>query len=124
MQNTEASVADAGVPVLTGPAGVPLSLIVRQAVLPEQPTCPAIWRVQKRPPGSVLLAVPVVSGERLTAITPTCAPSQQLPPPAVQGQALAAHAGLPGGGQGVVASPTPPVGQSRVTPVELVVVQA
>src|SRR5262249_51341487 len=122
MQNTEASVPVAGVPGLTGPAGVPLSLIVRQAVLPKQPTCAAVWPGQKRPPGSVLLAVPVVSGERLTAITPTCAPSQQLPPPAVQGQlvvGLGVHAGLPGGGHGVVASPTPPVGQSRVTPVEL-----
>src|SRR5262249_50073054 len=51
---------------------------------------------------------PVVSGERLMGITPTCEPSMQVPPPGVHG---------------CVAS-VPPVGQSRVTPVELVVVQA
>jgi len=85
MQNTEASVAFAAVPGLTGPAGVPVSLIVRQAVLPKQPTCVAVWPGQKRPFGLVLLAGPVVSGERSTAITPTCEPSMQMPPPGVQG---------------------------------------
>jgi hypothetical protein len=39
MQNTEASVALAGTPVMTVPAATPLSLIVRQAGLPKQPTC-------------------------------------------------------------------------------------
>ena len=72
------------------------------------------------------LAVPVVSGERSMAIGPTCEPSQHWPPPGVQRQSVSRvrHAGLPGGGHGVATVPTPPVGQSRVTPVELVVVQA
>ena len=55
-----------------------------------------------------MVAAPVVSGERLTEIAPTCAPSMQLPPPGVHGFDASA----------------PPVGQSRVKPVELVVVQA
>jgi len=33
-----------------------------------------------------LVEVPVLYGERLMAITPTCEPSQQLPPPVLQGQ--------------------------------------
>src|SRR5215831_1763912 len=123
MQNTEASVAGAGVPVVTAPAGTPFSVMVRHAVLPKQPT--VCWLVQNAPVAFVSLAVPVVSGVRLTEITPTCEPSQQLPPPAVQGQASAAQPPLPGPpGHGVAGLPTPPVGQSRVTPVELVVVQA
>src|SRR5262249_42037677 len=69
MQNTETSVVLAGVPVVRGPAAAPLSLIVRQAPLPKQPA--VAWRGQKRPPGSVALAVPVMSGER----SMVCAPS-------------------------------------------------
>jgi len=87
MQNTEASVAFAGTFVKSIPAGEPVSLIVRQAVLPKQPAwVPASWPVQNRPTELVVLAGPVVSGERLTPIGPTCPPSQQAPPPAVQGQ--------------------------------------
>src|SRR5262249_16100233 len=112
--NTEASVALAGTAVEIGPAAAPLSLIVRHAALPKQPTCTAPWPGQKRPPGSVALAVPVVSGERLTAIGPTCEPSQHWPPPGVQGQLVGAHEGWPGGGHGVATEPTPPAGQSRV----------
>jgi hypothetical protein len=42
-QNTEASVAFAGTFVKTIPAGAPVSLIVRQAVLPKQPNrCPPV----------------------------------------------------------------------------------
>src|SRR5262249_44920338 len=111
MQNTEASVALAGVPVVTAPAATPVSLIVRHAVLPKQPNaCPFVllWPGQKFPVELVLLAVLVESGERLMGTAPTCEPSMQAPPPGVQG---------------CVAS-VPPVGQSRVTPVELVVVQA
>jgi len=96
---------------------------VVQAELPKQPAC--AWLVQKMPPALLALAPVVPSGERVTAIGPTCEPSQQLPPPFVQGQASAAQPPLPGPpGQGVAGLPTPPVGQSRVTPVELVVVQA
>jgi hypothetical protein len=112
MQNTEASVALAGVPTVTGPASTPFSVIVTQVVLPKQPAC---WPVQKMPFAAVTLRVPVSSGERLMPITPTCEPSQQLPPPGVQGQALAAQPPFPGPpGHGVATEPTPPVGQSRV----------
>src|SRR5262245_546537 len=85
MQNTEASVALAGVPVVTAPAATPDSVMVRQAVLPKQPTW-VPWPVQNRPVELVVLAGPVVSGESVTSIAPTCPPSQQAPPPAVQGQ--------------------------------------
>ena len=88
MQNTEASVADAGAPLLMAPAATPFSVIVRHAELPKQPNwCPFVllWPGQKFPAGSVLLAVPVVSGERFTWITPTCEPSMHAPPPGVQG---------------------------------------
>src|SRR5215475_6286872 len=112
MQNTEASVAFAGTFVRTVPAAAPFSVIVTQVSLPKQPALS--WPVQKTPPGSVALAVPVVSGERLTEIMPRCEPSQHWPPPGVQGQLSGAHAGLPGGGHGVATVPTPPVGQSRV----------
>src|SRR5215831_20634850 len=78
MQNTEASVALAGVPVVTAPAATPVSVIVRQSVLPKQPTwVPVPWPVQNRPVAMLVLAGPVVSGERVTAIGPTCEPSQQ-----------------------------------------------
>src|SRR5215831_5800142 len=100
-QNTEASVAFAGVFVRSGPPGEPVSLIVRQAALPKQPA--PVWPVQKMPLALVLLGAPVSSGLRVTEIAPTCEPSQQLPPPAVQGQALAAQPPLPGPpGHGVV----------------------
>jgi hypothetical protein len=173
------------VPVVTAPAATPVSVMVRQAVLPKQPTwVPVPWPVQNRPTELVVLAGPVVSGERVTPIGPTCPPSQQAPPPAVQGQlqgtqmpgatqsvvfvhavagalvqwlgvtqgpvvppsvqSVSPFAGLHGvnpspaqrGEQQVcpfpgcwfpghteVGVPTPPVGQSRVKPVELVEVQ-
>src|SRR5262245_20235989 len=101
MQNTAASVAVAGVPAVMAPAGAPFSVIVRQVSLPKHPNlCPLtlLWPGQKFPFGSVLLAVPVVSGERLTLIGPTCEPSRHAPPPGVQGCAPSA----------------PPVGPSRV----------
>jgi hypothetical protein len=126
MQNVEASVAFFWTFVRTCPAGEPASLIVRQVVLPKQPWWgPVPWPGQNRPVELVVLAGPVVSGERLIAIAPTCAPSQQAPPPGVQGQLLAGHPlGVPGPpGHGVATEPTPPVGQSRVMPVELVEVQ-
>ena len=41
MQKTDASVAVAGTPLVSGPAGVPVSVIVRHAGLPKQPTCRA-----------------------------------------------------------------------------------
>src|SRR5262245_18952555 len=184
MQNTEPSVAAAGTFVRTCPAAEPFSLIWRQVVLPKQPTwVPVPWPVQNRSAELVVLARPVVSGERVTPSAPTCPPSQQAPPPAVQGQlqgtqeptappqaASLVHAvagaamqwpGVTQGpvvppavqsawvehgvtpspaqrgaqqvcpfpgccppGHGEARVPTPPVGQSRVTPVELVEVQA
>src|SRR5262249_60490634 len=60
MQNTDASVALAGVPVLMAPAAAPFSVIVRHAALPKQPNaCPLVllWPGQKFPVGLVLLAV-------------------------------------------------------------------
>src|SRR5215468_11373480 len=84
MQNTEASVALAGTFVTSVPPDEPVSLIVRQAELPKQPA--VVWPVQKMPLALLALAPVVPSGERVTEITPTCEPSQQLPPPAVQGQ--------------------------------------
>src|SRR5262245_37427447 len=87
MQNTEASVASAGTFVKTVPAGEPVSVIVRQVVLPKQPAWgPPSWPVQNRPTELVVLAGPVVSGERVTPNAKTRPPSQQAPPPAVQGQ--------------------------------------
>src|SRR5262249_57521093 len=78
MQNTEASVALAGVPVVTAPAATPVSVIVRQAVLPKQPTwVPVPWPGQNRPVAMLVLAGPVVSGARVTPIAPACPPSQQ-----------------------------------------------
>lgn len=122
MHINDASVALVGIPLESGPAGTPFSVMVRHAGLPKQPSCDAPWPGQKRPPGSVSLTVPVVSGDRVTLIVPMCLPSQQSPPPIVHGQLLGAQLpGLPG--QGVPGDPTPPVGQSRVYPVELVVVQ-
>src|SRR5262249_18979945 len=113
MQNTEASVAFAGTFLRSVPLDEPVSLIVRQAPLPKQPAVP--WPVQKMPLALLALGGGGPSGERVTAITPTCEPSQQLPPPVPQGQALAAQPPLPGPpGHGVVVLPTPPVGQSRV----------
>jgi hypothetical protein len=113
MQNTEASVASAGTPVKIGPAATPRSVIVRQDS-PNAPTKqPAnLWPGQKRPPGSVALAVAVVSGERSMGITPVCTPSQQKPPPGVQGQLQVAGVGqqfsvpVPTG-HGVAGVPTP-----------------
>jgi hypothetical protein len=87
MQNTEASVAFAGTFLKSIPAGEPFSVIVRQAVLPKQPAwTPPSWLGQNRPVELVALAGPVVSGERVRPITPTCPPSQQGPPPTVQAQ--------------------------------------
>ena len=108
MQNTEASVTLAGVPGVMGPAGVPFSVMVRQVSLPKQPAWSGPWPGHRSPAGSVSEATPVVSGERSTGIAPMCEPSMQRPPPAVQGF----DGGL-----------APPVGQSRVSPVELVVTQ-
>src|SRR5262245_22188841 len=87
MQNTEPSVAAAGTFVRTCPAAEPFSLIWRQVVLPKQPTwVPVPWPVQNRPTELVVLTGPVLSGERVTPSAPTCPPSQQGPPPAVQEQ--------------------------------------
>src|SRR5262245_43957406 len=129
MQNTEASVTLAGVPMLMGAAVVPFSVIVRQAGLPKQPSNPNNWPEQKRPLPLLTLGEPLLSGERLTAIASARAPSQHKPPHAVQGRLQVAEVGQqlwdPGPtGHGVTTVPTPPVGQSRVSPVELVVVQA
>jgi hypothetical protein len=110
-QKTEASVAAAELPFVITPAGEPVSVIVRQAVLPKHPNMwppVLVWPGQKLPLASVAVAVPVVSGERLTLIGPTCEPSMQRPPPGVQGCVPSA----------------PPVGQSRVRPEALVLVQA
>jgi len=106
MQNVEASVAAFGTPGVTAPAAAPFSVIVRQAALPKQPAC--VWLGQKRPPAFVDVAVPVVNGDRFTAMAPTWEPSMQAPPPGVQGWPAS----------------VPPVGQSRVTAKELVLVQA
>ena len=84
MQNTEASVALAGTFVTSVPPDEPVSLIVRQAELPKQPAW--TWLVQKMPLALVALAPVVPSGERSMGITLRCKPSQQLPPPVVQGQ--------------------------------------
>jgi hypothetical protein len=82
-------------------------------------------------PLALLALAPVVpSGERVTAIGPTCEPSQQLPPPFVQGQLqeLAGEQQFPfpadPPAHGAATVPTPPVGQSRVKPVELTATQA
>src|SRR5262249_42001068 len=113
MQNTEASVAFAGTFLRSVPPDEPVSLIVRQAPLPKQPAVP--WPVQKMPLALLALAPVGRGGERGTKTPPTGEPSQQLPPPAVRGRALAAQPPLPGPpGQGVATLPTPPVGQSRV----------
>src|SRR5262245_16568145 len=78
MHNTAASVASAGTFVRSVPPGVPFSVIVRQAVLPKQPTwVPVLWPVQNRPVPMLVLAGPVVSGESVTPSGPTCEPSQQ-----------------------------------------------
>src|SRR5262245_37326648 len=78
MQNVAASVTFAGAFVRSVPPGEPFSVIVRQSVLPKQPTwVPVLWPGQNRPVAMLVLAGPVVSGERVTAIGPTCAPSQQ-----------------------------------------------
>src|SRR5262249_51017888 len=106
MQNTEASVALAGVPVGTAPAATPFSVMVRQAGLPKQPACG--WLGQNRPVAFVALAALGVRGGRLMGSAPAREPSTQAPPAGVQG----------------CVGSVPPVGQSRVTPVELVVVQA
>src|SRR5262249_32595054 len=83
------------------PPAEPFSLFVRQVVLPKQPTwVPVPWPVQNRPTELVVLAGPVVSGERLTPIAPTCPPSQQAPPPALQGQLQGTQ--MPGATQSVV----------------------
>src|SRR5262245_47621903 len=182
MQNTAASVASAGTFVRSVPPGVPFSVIVRQAVLPKQPTwVPVLWPVQNRPVPTLVLAGPVVSGESVTPSGPTCEPSQQawfapqgqlqgtqmpgatqfasvvhavaalllqwpgetqgpVVPPAVQSasvehavtrspaqrgaQQVCPFPGCCPAGHCEARVPTPPVGQSRVTPVELVVVQA
>src|SRR5262245_11947814 len=110
MQKTDARVASAGTPGVIGPAGAPFSVIFRHVDLPKQPgeTCAAPQNLPAASLGTV--EEPVVSGERFTAIGPTCEEpgSTQRPPPGVHGN--------PG--------PTPPVGQSRVMPVGLVVVHA
>src|SRR5262245_50408392 len=101
MQNTAASVAFAGTFVRTWPAAEPVSLIWRQVVLPKQPAwVPPSWPVQNRPSELVVLAGPVVSGERVTLIGPTCPPSQQPPPPDPQGQLQGTQ--MPGATQSVV----------------------
>src|SRR5262249_32521053 len=43
MQNTDASVADAGVPFVMAPAATPFSVMVRHAGLPKQPNACPIW---------------------------------------------------------------------------------
>src|SRR5262245_55004979 len=82
MQNTEASVASAGTPGVTAPAGAPVSLIVVQAPLPKQPG--AACAVQKTPFANVWLTGPVTSGDRLTGMVPTKVPSMYMFP-GVQG---------------------------------------
>src|SRR5262249_60369669 len=70
-------------------AGGPAPRMLRQLVAPKQPNRSPLGLVgpgQKFPVALFLVEVPVWSGERLMPITPTCEPSQQLPPPAVQGQ--------------------------------------
>src|SRR5262249_60235690 len=85
MQNAEASVALAGVPVVTAPAATPVSVMVRQAVLPKQPTwVPVPWPGQNRPTELGVLAGPVGRGEGGTPSAPTCPPAQPGPPPAAQ----------------------------------------
>src|SRR5262245_45288576 len=94
-QKTDPRVTLAGVPIASGPAAVPVSVMLRQVALPKHPGAPRTpWPVQKFPAALLLLELPVVSGDRLTARLPT---NPSL--------------GAPGG-------------QSRVSPCELVVVQA
>src|SRR5262249_55104035 len=63
MQNTEASVAVAAVPVLTGPAAMPFSVMRTQAALPKQPGL--IWLGQNEPVASAgRLLVEGSRGER------------------------------------------------------------
>src|SRR5262245_9566330 len=115
MQKTDARVALAGTPGVIGPAGDPFSVIFRHVDWPKQPadTCGAdvCGGTQNLPFASLEeVAGAVVSGERFTAIGPTCEEpgSTQRPPPGVHGWVASA----------------PPVGQSRVMPVGLVVVHA
>src|SRR5262249_13391214 len=79
-QNVEASVAVAGVPMVIGPAGLPISRIKRQACefgSVKQPAC--AWLGQNMPVGLESSLVPVVSGVSVTGMTPTsCA---HVPPP-------------------------------------------
>jgi hypothetical protein len=78
-QNVDARTVDAGTPIVSGPAGLPVSRISRHAVefgLVKQPpwVCPG----QKRPFGSESSLVPVVSGVSVTGMMPTC--WAQVPP--------------------------------------------
>src|SRR5262249_6142793 len=81
---------------------------------PKQPDVPGVppWPGQKLPVPLLTVVVLVVSGDRLTAIGPTCVPSMQL-----------SCMGTPAW-QSLGGAPTPPVRQSRVRPTELVDVQA
>src|SRR5262245_65052307 len=123
MQNTEASVPVSVALKVIVPGGEPFSVIMTQSPWPKQPAL--AWRAQKLPkPSAVAVGVSVLSGVRSTLIGPRCAPSQQFPPPTVQGQLQAEGVRQqfprPGPGPGraprhsAVGGPTPPVAQSRV----------
>jgi hypothetical protein len=78
-QKVDARIVAAGTPIVSGPAGAPVSRINRQAVefgFVKQP--PWAWPGQKRPFGSDFSLVPVVSGVSVTGMTPTC--WAQVPP--------------------------------------------
>src|SRR5262249_15255791 len=101
MQNVAASVAAAGTFVRTCPAGEPFSLIWRQVELPKQPAWGAAsWAVRNGPPDLVWAAGRGVGGGSLPQTPRPGPPSQQAPPPAVQGQLQGTQ--MPGATQSVV----------------------
>src|SRR5262245_40742246 len=124
MQNTEATVAGAGTPGVIEPPGEPVSVMVRHVDWPKQPGVPGVppWPVQKFPAALVRVELPVVSGDRLTLIGPTCVPSRQESCPLTPAWQSQGEEPVPFGQ--FVAAELPPVRQSRVRPTELVDVQA
>src|SRR5262245_40334829 len=115
---------------MSGPAGVPFSVMLVHSLLiggpdvPKQPGVPGVppWPGQKMPVALVTEVVPVVSGERWTGIGPTCDPSRQASFPGDPAMQVQGELPVPLGQ--FEAPELPPVRQSRVRPTELVDVQA
>ena len=90
MQKTVASVAACGAPSVRLPAGAPVSMMHRVAVLPKAPAC--VWPVQKNPVALVALTLLVVRGFRPTGSAPTKSP---IPSSGGQSWLVLLVAGLP-----------------------------